>query len=138
MYKLIAIFLLGLAVQTASAGNRTITLYTEASRAGESMDDFVLRISRKALRATDAYQAEVCGAVTQAAGHYTLTLRTDLSANECTVPLTTSTLATFHTHTATGGRLFGEGDYAHAGYLATRMGVMHQSGRGTERHVRTP
>lgn len=120
-----------------SMPSRAKELYTETSRPGESVDQFVVRIAAKLRRATNAHSAELCGAIVAHGDIYTLSVTSSFSENDCQFRVTVATVATIHTHIAISGNdNFGPGDYQFPGYLITLRAIRHQAGRGTERRLK--
>lgn len=62
-----------------------LELYQETSAAGETLDEFALRIAPRAIDASKAAYAAVCGEVL-GTGPYTVQLRTDHRAETCGAP----------------------------------------------------
>ena len=134
---LIVLALAVLIVLLFSMPSRAKELYTETSMAGESLDQFVIRIASKIRHKTKVHSAELCGAIDTHGDLYALSVRSSFSQNDCGFSITPSTVATIHTHIAISGNdNFGPGDYQFPGYLITTRTIRHHAGRGTERRVK--
>lgn len=133
----IVVILVTLLCGFCSIPSRAKELYTETSVAGESLDQFVIRIAGKIRHKTKVHSAELCGAIDAHGDLYALSVRSSFSQNDCGFSITPSTVATIHTHIAiSGNENFGPGDYQFPGYLITPRAIRHQAGRGTERRVK--
>ncbi|MEA9605693.1 hypothetical protein QY702_04325 [Xanthomonas campestris pv. plantaginis] len=72
---------------TAAKFGQSAVLHQETSAAGETLDQFVLRIAPRARAASISVRAIVCGEIL-GNGPYSLTLKTDGYTDDCTVPKT--------------------------------------------------
>ncbi|WP_115540044.1 hypothetical protein [Xanthomonas campestris] len=72
---------------TAAKLGQAAELHHETSAAGETLDQFVLRIAPRARAASISAHAIVCGELL-GNGPYSLTLKTDGYTDDCTVPKT--------------------------------------------------
>ncbi len=125
-----------------------LALYTEVSKPGETMDDFVARISPHAVAVTEERRVSICGVIGQADGIYSIRIGTINTWKRCeidlgdTAPGYTSTGVTFHTRTSdeTESRVkgFSDRDFERPrGYIAYGKEVRYQEGRTKDRPVRT-
>lgn len=112
-----------------SSGLSAAQLYTENSKQGESVDDFVLRIAARAVAYTLANNVEVCGAIGKDESGYTLVITTDGDSMECRVHTVAGkfTGEIFHTHTSKGNDGWANADLNHPGYLATKRKLLWQN-----------
>lgn len=112
------------------------------SQPGETMDAFVERIAPQAVAISNRAGLEVCGAIAEADGVYSIRM-VQGGPRACTIDFKdveagfVSTGQTFHTHpyapsTRSG---FTRADYAAPGYLAEGWTLKHQAGWGTDRFV---
>ena len=124
MKKLIAISALALSF---SASAESVYLYTETSLPGETMDEFVVRITPRANSHTKASGHEVCGAIRESDSSYSLDITTSNKNHECELPGDTQVY--FHTHPINQGLGFSAGDYIRPGYLATPIAIKFQDGK---------
>ena len=142
--------------QNAKAGEaeRPAHVVSYYSEAGESMDDFALRISGDAVERSMAIgvSGEICGEFRNTDdGRIAIDLYTIRRITQCSYfrrKSHTYTGLTFHTHVFIGetnahllsqklnNPRFSEEDYAHPGYMVSGRLVTFQNGRGTERRVR--
>lgn len=110
-----------------SASAESTYLYTEVSQPGETMDDFVVRISPRANAHTKATGHEVCGAIRTDAGALKIEMASSGRNDECQLPGDTKVY--FHTHPINQGMGFSSGDYVLPGYLSTLAGIKFQDGK---------
>lgn len=110
-----------------SASAHSDYLYTEISIPGETMDDFVLRISNRANEYTKQTGYEVCGSIITEDERYRIEMMTSSRNDECELPGDTKIY--FHTHPINQGMNFSHGDYVLPGYLSTLSGVKFQDGK---------
>lgn len=113
---------------SASANAETLIAdYT--AQPGETQDAFVLRLAPELRKHTAELGAEVCGALGQDQGVYTLRLKTDGDAWECKVHESVGDFTGYivHTHTAKGNPGWANADLGHAGYLVTPRRVLWQN-----------
>ncbi len=103
-----------------------LALYSEASIPNETRDDFVKRIAPRAVAYTAQTGWEVCGAIREADGVYTVDVRTSKRNDECELP--GDTLVYLHTHPRNQGLGFSAGDYVRPGYLLTEVAIKYQDG----------
>lgn len=106
-------------------------LYVEHSRPGESMDDFVRRISVHAERVANGKNREVCGLVERAAGGFRIQMRLGDGNTHCQLA-GEEPMVTFHVHLDFGGGQFSPRDYDQPGYMTRRGRLCYQEGRGRE------
>ena len=111
--KIVAAILLTAVAFGASAETK---LYTENSRPGETMDEFIVRIAPRALRFTERSSFEVCGPIVKTDTGYSLTLYTSSNMTRCQYPKTSD--IGFHTHPSRAYPTFYGGDYHVEGYMA--------------------
>lgn len=110
------------------------SLYDERSLAGETADNFILRIAPRAVSYTNRTGHQVCGAVEQNPdGQYTIEMRTIGQGYRCEIPADTQLY--FVTHIWSSGT-FSRAERELPGYMATRNSLYHQDGR-SERKVGT-
>lgn len=110
------------------------SLYQERSLAGETTDNFILRIAPRAVSYTNRTGHQVCGAVVQNPdGQYTIEMRTIGQGYRCEIPADTQLY--FVTHIWSAGT-FSRAEREVPGYMATRNSLYHQDGRN-ERKVGT-
>jgi hypothetical protein len=102
---------------------------TFTSAPGESMDQFVTRVSPEAVAYTAEHKVEVCGAIGQDGPEMTLVLTTDGNAMECKVSKVRGKFTgfIFHTHTSKGNEGWANADLAVPGYLATPRKLLWQN-----------
>lgn len=122
--KIIAAILLALSF---SASAESTYLYTEVSRPGETMDEFVVRIAARANAHTKSTGHEVCGAIRSDADLMKIEMASSGRNDECELPAATKVY--FHTHPINQGMGFSAGDYVLPGYLSTLAGVKYQDGK---------
>ncbi len=101
-------------------------IYTEVSLEGETMDDFIVRISRMAMSETIKISAEVCGEIETINGIHHLTIITSGDAFSCELPNTGKPY--FHTHPPSSIGTFSPADRKYKGYLAAKGRVYYQDG----------
>ena len=124
----------------------SLALYTEVSMPGESMDDFVSRISTQAVAVTEERRVSICGVIGEADGRYSIRLNTDNTWKRCDIDLSdtidgfSSTGVTFHTHTSDENSVkgFSAQEFKRPrGYIAYGKVVRYQEGRTKDRPVKT-
>lgn len=124
----------------------SLALYTEVSNPGESMDDFVARISPQAVAVTEERRVSLCGVIGQSGGSYSIRIGTSNTWKRCEIDLAntadgfTSTGVTFHTHTSDEDSVRGFSDQEFnrpRGYIAYGTVVRYQEGRTKDRPVKT-
>lgn len=120
--KTITAILLSLAAFSANA----TTLYAETSVRGESMDEFVVRIADRAYDHTKKSGHEVCGAIREEGGIFTVVITTSGRNDECELPGDTEVYV--HTHPINQGFHFSKGDYVRPGYLIAQNVIKFQNG----------
>ncbi len=127
--------ILALATAGSAAANdsgvihgRTVDLYQEQSNAGESLDSFVVRIAPRAVQASKAARATVCGQV-EGNGPYLVKVKTDGYTSTCDLPKTELPYVLVN-GTAVDKREnhFSQVNWQRAGYLVTPWSVKHQDG----------
>lgn len=108
---------------------RTVELHRESSVAGESLDDFVVRIAPQALESSKTARATVCGQVEQDAGIFSVRLKTDGYVSDCAMPKTGKPYLLVN-GTATDAREnhFSQVNWQRPGYLITPWSVKYQDG----------
>lgn len=108
---------------------RTVILHAEASGAAESMDQFVSRIAPRALAASKAARAAVCGEVVGTGDEFSVRFKTDGYADECTLPGSGRTYILVN-GTASDAREdhFSQINWQRPGYLITPWSVKYQDG----------
>jgi hypothetical protein len=119
--------------------------------AGESMDDFALRIAPTAVSESMRLSNEMCGEFRRQGNVLALDLYSIRRLRHCSYRRLSAhdyTGLTFHTHVVIGetdprrvraklmNPKFSAEDYSHPGYLASGRRVLFQSGPGTEKRVR--
>lgn len=118
--------------------------YQEISAPGETMDQFVVRISSHAVARTEQARVMQCGVVGQAGVQYSIHLRTDGTWQSCQIDLSDtvdgfeSTGVTFRTATNDQGSKqgFTDEDFKRPrGYIAYGKVVRYQEGRTKDRPV---
>ncbi|WP_414555414.1 hypothetical protein [Stenotrophomonas forensis] len=140
--------LLFASTEAAASGSPNPTfLYEEVSVPGESMDEFVARISPKAIEVTEARRVSICGAIGQADDRFSIRLGTSNTWKSCDIDLSdtvagyASTGVTFHTTTSDEGsqRGFSAENFKRArGYVAFGKYVRYQEGRTKDRLISSP
>lgn len=124
----------------------SLALYTEVSKPGETMDDFVARISTHAVAITEERRVSICGVIGEVDGRYSVRLNTDNSWKECEIDLNdtldgyASTGVTFHTHTSDEEivRGFSAQEFKRPrGYIAYGKVVRYQEGRTKDRPIKS-
>lgn len=103
-----------------------LALYSEASIPGETRDQFVQRIAPRAIEYTRATGWEVCGAIREQDGVYTVAITTSERNSECALPGDTTVY--LHTHPRSQGLNFSAGDYVRPGYLITEVAIKYHDG----------
>ncbi|WP_282259376.1 hypothetical protein [Stenotrophomonas sp. PS02301] len=145
---LLAVVAAGSASASDLDGNdgRTTHLYQERSNPGESMDEFVARISTQAIAVTDKRRVSLCGVIGQNSDSYSIRIGTSNTWKRCEIDLGdtgdgfTSTGVTFHTHTSDEDsvRGFSAQEFNRPrGYIAYGKVVRYQEGRTKDRPVKT-
>lgn len=120
--------------ESQRAPGHPTSLYEERSLAGESTDEFLLRVAPRAVSYTNRTGHQVCGAVVQNPdGLYTIEMRTIGQGYRCEIPADTQLY--FVTHIWSSGT-FSRAEREVPGYMATRNSLYHQDGR-SERKVGT-
>jgi len=121
-----ALILIALSAICGSANAETIHLYTEKSKAGESMDAFVKRVAPAALDRTFKADAAVCGLIgSRPDGTFAIAFHTNGDPWRCTLSMDLLpagygwTGLVFRTHTRRGADDWTESDMRIPGYLAT-------------------
>lgn len=122
--KIITAILLALSF---SASSESTYLYMEVSQSGETMDEFVVRISARANEHTKATGHEVCGAIRDDGDFLKIEMTSSGRNDECELPGDTKVY--FHTHPINQGMGFSAGDYVRPGYLSTLAGIKFQDGK---------
>ena len=129
MVKIIALILMLIPL---FAKAESTYLYTETSVAGETMDAFVVRIARSLEMEGQRKNAEVCGAIKNIDGRYTLTLNYKQDNIQCTVSHGPEDVL-IHTHLPYMGARFSPADYSHKGYMVRNGVICYNDGaEGTE------
>jgi len=106
-------------------------LYTEVSKAGESLDEFARRISRKAVQVSEGKSHEICGAFVPTGSGWTITMVLGTNNVHCQL-VTEDDAIIFHTHLEYVASRFSPADYAMPGYMANEGKLCYQEGLGTE------
>lgn len=120
----------------ASSGLSAAQLYTENSKQGESVDDFMVRVAPRAVAYTLVHNVEVCGMIYKTDNTYAISIGTENSNNACSMPVPAGSIGlTFHTHPSPIAFKFHDKDFSVPGYLGTVCGVRFQNGVGTEKFV---
>lgn len=136
--------ILAFAAVTAAAAAPTTQGYEEVSSPGETMDQFVVRISARAVTTTERARVMHCGVIGQAGAQYSLRLRTDGTWKSCQIDLSDtvdgfdSTGVTFRTATndQDSKQGFTDQDFKRPrGYIAYGKVVRYQEGRTKDRTV---
>ena len=109
---------------------------TYESLAGESSDEFILRIAGPISNMTRIYGYEYCGEVSSRGDRYLVYLYTSRQSDRCVFHRFDKSSDIVHTHPYYARPVFGDDDYKHSGYLIIGRRVYYQSGRGTERRLR--
>lgn len=124
--KLGALLLFVLFSSTVARAETLIADYESVP--GESLDSFVVRLAPELRKQTVERNAEVCGALGQEDGVYTLRLKTDEDKWECSVHASIGQWTGYivHTHTAKGNEGWANADLGHPGYLVTPRRVLWQ------------
>ncbi|KAA3597408.1 hypothetical protein JY452_03090 [Stenotrophomonas maltophilia] len=108
---------------------RTVELHRESSVAGESLDDFVVRIAPHALESSKTARATVCGQIEQNAGIFSVQLKTDGYVSDCGLPKTGKPYVLVNgTATDVRENHFSEVNWQRPGYLVTPWSVKYQDG----------
>lgn len=110
-------------------------LYIEMSKEGETMDQFVNRISPRANRITKTMSAEVCGEIQESYGMFEISIYSEGHPTQCKFsrPSEGRTGIMFHTHPASERRGFAHDDFTHPGYMSHPIGgVIFHNGDGIE------
>lgn len=108
---------------------RTVDLYQEQSNPGESLDAFVVRIAPRAVEASKAARATVCGQV-EGSGPYLLRMKTDGFLSTCEVPRAALPYVLVNgTAVDVRENHFSQVDWQRPGYLVTPWSVKYQDGR---------
>lgn len=140
-----AVILSAASALPASAATPPAThVYEERSAPGETMDDFIARISPRAVATTDQSRVMHCGVIGQAGEQYSIRIGTSNTWKSCQITLSdvaqgfTSTGVTFRT--ATGDQDSKQGftdeDFKRPrGYIAFGDVVRYQEGRTKDRPV---
>ena len=117
------------ASDTGVIHGRTVGLYREQSKPGESLDDFVVRIAPRAVQASKEARATVCGQV-EGGGPYLVKVKTDGYTSSCDLPATALPYVLVN-GTAVDKREnhFSQVNWQRAGYLVTPWSVKHQDGQ---------
>ncbi|WP_422507107.1 hypothetical protein [Stenotrophomonas sp. GZD-301] len=115
---------------------RTVDLHREASADGEHLDAFVVRIAPRAIEASKAARATICGQVVESNGRFTIQMKTDGYFSECTLSQGASPYVLVN-GTANDAREnhFSQVNWQRAGYLVTPWSVKYQD--GTSKRPRT-
>jgi len=130
---------------TAAAAPAT-HVYEEVSALGETMDQFVVRISARAVATTEQSRVMHCGVIGQAGDRYSIRIGTSGTWQSCLIDLSStangfqSTGVTFRTATndLDSKRGFtGEDFQRPRGYIAFGDVVRYQEGRTRDRPVST-
>lgn len=144
MRTLLVATILGLAAMGTSAAGQSAPAYEERSAPGETMDQFVVRISTRAVATTDQGRIMHCGVIGQDGEQYSIRLHTDGSWKSCQIDLSDtvdgfeSTGVTFRTATndRDSHQGFTDQDFKRPrGYIAYGKVVRYQEGRTKDRPV---
>ncbi|UQY89287.1 hypothetical protein LQE85_08835 [Stenotrophomonas rhizophila] len=137
--------LLALATAAAAAAGPA-AVYEETSSPGEAMDQFVARISPRAVATTEQNRVMHCGVIGQSGDRYSIRIGTSGTWQSCRIDLTNtvdgfaSTGVTFRTATSDqdSKRGFTDTDFKRPrGYIAYDGVVRYQEGRTKDRPVST-
>jgi len=137
--------ILALAAGTAATAPAN-HVYEEVYAPGETMDQFVARISARAVATTDQSRVMHCGVIGQAGDRYSIRIGTSGTWKSCLIDLSNtangfeSTGVTFRTATndQDSKRGFTDEDFKRPrGYIAFGDVVRYQEGRITDRPVST-
>lgn len=123
------------AVEHALRHGRTITLWEETSKEGESQDQFVSRIGRDAVLVLESSRATICGQLVDSAGHKKIQLKTTSSAADCAAAGSKLPYV-FVKGSEPGAEKMGPflSELASPTYAVTRSGVEFKNGKSS-RHV---
>lgn len=114
-------------------------LYVEKSNEGETMDQFVTRISPRANRITKTMSSEVCGEIQESNGVFEISIYSEGHPTQCKFsrPSDGRTGIMFHTHPVNEKRWFAHDDFIHPGYMSHPIGgVIFHNGDGVEVKVK--
>lgn len=135
---------LAFAMAGAALAGPATPVYEERSGPGETMDQFVVRISSRAVATTEQARVMHCGVIGQAGTQYSIRLRTDGTWKSCRIDLSDtvdgfeSTGVTFRTATndQDSKQGFTDKDFKRPrGYIAYGKNVRYQEGRTKDRPV---
>ncbi len=138
--------LLTLAIVGAAAAGPAAVVYEETSSPGEAMDQFVARISPRAVATTEQNRVMHCGVIGQDGDRYSIRIGTSGTWQSCRIDLTdtvdgfASTGVTFRTATSDqdSKRGFTDTDFKRPrGYIAYGDVVRYQEGRTKDKPVST-
>lgn len=117
------------AADTGPVRGQAVDLYQEHSNPGDTLDDFVVRAAPRAVAASKAARATVCGQI-EGSGPYTLTVKTDGHLSTCGLPATALPYVLVN-GTAVDAREnhFSQANWKRPGYLVTPWSVKHQDGK---------
>lgn len=117
------------AADTGVIHARTVDLYQEQSNPGESLDAFVVRIAPRAVEASKAARATVCGQV-EGSGPYQLRMKTDGFLSTCEVTRAALPYVLVNgTAVDVRENHFSQVNWQRPGYLVTPWSVKYQDGR---------
>jgi len=121
------------AADTGVIHGRTVELYQEQSQPGEALDAFVVRLAPRALEASRAARASVCGHI-EGTGPYLVKVKTDGYMSTCDLPKN-STPYVLVNGTATDAREnhFSLANRNRPGYLVTPWAVKFQDRAGVRK-----
>lgn len=131
------------AATLANVQSPSVSLYTEQSQVGESLDDFAARIAPRIRATTVDINAEVCGSFQRNGDLYRIQFYTNNSVWGCSIGFGgdgewKATRLTMHTHTEAGGNGFSAQDNVHKlqGYVVSLYTMTKRIGN-RERTVST-
>ncbi|WP_312325604.1 hypothetical protein [Stenotrophomonas sp.] len=134
------------AAAAAAAAGPAAVVYEETSLPGEAMDQFVARISPRAVAATEHDRVMHCGVIGHAGDRYSIRIGTSGTWQSCRIDLTNtvdgfaSTGVTFRTATSDqdSKQGFTDTDFKRPrGYIAYGDVVRYQEGRTKDKPVST-
>ncbi|WP_295573797.1 hypothetical protein [uncultured Stenotrophomonas sp.] len=110
---------------------RTVELHRESSVAGESLDDFVVRIAPHALESSKTARATACGQIEQDADIFSVQLKTDGYVSDCGLPRSGQPYVLINgTATSASENHFSLVNRNRPGYLITPWAVKYQDASG--------
>lgn len=123
------------AADTGVIHGRTVDLYQEQSKPGEALDAFVVRLAPRALEASKAARASVCGQI-EGEGPYLVKVKTDGYMSTCDLPKSTTPYLLVN-GTATDAREnhFSLANRDRPGYLVTPWAVKFQDRAGVRKVI---